>query len=266
MKDKPIDIINRMEIFLSAIYQDAQDTKNSIIFSYDPSYPRFLKFDATNLIKTLENICKFFLYSTEYTDIYILFQLKNYSPKSVHFDIKIKSSHSVMRPSHYYLSKINDYLKKANESMISHNDGEFLISFSAVLTGDRAIQRQINIKNQTNTNILVACDDDALFDTISAQINFLGLKVIGKNDLSNLMRHIKDSIFTPFVIFIDSKILKNEAMLEDILEFKNIKNFRIVAICKSDESANDLPNHVTVLKQPFSTDSFQLAFKNSLEK
>ena len=96
MKDKPIDIINRMEIFLSAIYQDAQDTKNSIIFSYDPSYPRFLKFDATNLIKILENICKFFLYSTEYADIYILFQLKNYSPKSVHFDIKIKSSHSVM--------------------------------------------------------------------------------------------------------------------------------------------------------------------------
>ena len=126
MKDKPIDIINRMEIFLSTIYQDTQDTKNSIIFSYDPSYPRLLKFDATNLIKTLENICKFFLYSTEYADIYILFQLKNYSPKSVHFDIKIKSSHSVMRPSHYYLSKINDYLKKANESMISHNDGEFL--------------------------------------------------------------------------------------------------------------------------------------------
>ena len=57
MKDKSIDIIERMEILLSALYQDAQDTKNSIVFDYNPGYPRFLNFDADNFIKALENMC-----------------------------------------------------------------------------------------------------------------------------------------------------------------------------------------------------------------
>lgn len=266
MKDKPIDIINRIEIFLSALYQDAQDTKNYINFSYDPSYPRFLQFDAANLIKALEYICKFFLYSTKHSDISIIFLLKNYSPKSVHFEIKIKSNHCVIKPSQYYVSKINEYLKKANAHMLKHNDGEFIISFSAALTSDRAKQTQINIKNQTNTNVLIACNDDAVFDAISAQLNFLGLKVVGKNDLNNLMRHIKDSIFTPFAIFIDSGILKNQTKLQEILEFKKLKNFRIMAICQNDELANNLPANVAILKQPFSTDNFQLALKKSLEQ
>ena len=114
MKDKSIDIIERMEILLSALYQDAQDTKNSIVFDYNPGYPRFLNFDAENFIKALENICKFFLYYTEYASISIIFHLKNYSSKAVHFNINIKSSRSVINPKQYYLNKINKYLQKAN--------------------------------------------------------------------------------------------------------------------------------------------------------
>ncbi|QPH97994.1 hypothetical protein [Campylobacter concisus] len=265
MKDKSIDIIERMEILLSALYQDAQDTKNSIVFDYNPGYPRFLNFDAENFIKALENICKFFLYYTEYASISIIFHLKNYSSKAVHFNINIKSSRSVINPKQYYLNKINKYLQKANSTLLNHNDGEFIISLTATLNNINLQQTLINLKNQTNVTALIACDEDSLFDTISAQANFLGLKVIGKNDINNLMRHVTDSIFSPFIIFIESEILKDEATLNKIVEFKNLKNFKIIVICKNDQLASNLPENFIILKQPFSTDSFQLAFKNAIK-
>ena len=86
-----------------------------------------------------------------------------------------------------------------------------------------------------------------------------------KNDINNLMRHVTDSIFSPFIIFIESEILKDETTLNKIVEFKNLKNFKIIVICKNDQLASNLPENFIILKQPFSTDSFQLAFKNAIK-
>ena len=49
-----------MNFFLDAIYKDAKESSNAVIFDYDPSYPRRYDIDATNTIKVIENMTKIF--------------------------------------------------------------------------------------------------------------------------------------------------------------------------------------------------------------
>ncbi|WP_169752248.1 hypothetical protein [Campylobacter mucosalis] len=253
---KEIDLVERLNLLLDALYYDAVESENILLFSYSPAYPRRYVLNADAIIKTLELVSKIYLSSLHRAEILIDFRLTNYDTKQVFFMISFISDK--------YTTAIDEYLIKQALQSAKEYDARISIDKNAITIDIKAIF----VKNQPISNInfinsaissyhaLIAYDCKDGFDILSSYLKFMGIKVNPKNDYEIIRRHIEDAIYFPAVIFIHKDILTRPGEFETLMRYKRVKKYSIVAIC---DGASDLPvymeDEVIILKTPFTYDT-----------
>ncbi|QKF61016.1 hypothetical protein [Campylobacter curvus] len=256
MRRQNIDFLELMNFFLDAIYKDAKESSNAVIFDYDPSYPRRYDIDATNTIKAIENLTKIFLYSQTKAKILIGFKLVNYSSSQIHFNVTIRCDKTPSQTDERLLNKAKECALAAEASIEIPKGNEFLLQIKATLAGNFRGKNSLELQNEVikKYSAVIAYENEAGFHILSNQLKFVGINVRSTSDYQSLKRHVTDAIFKPDIVFISKAFLNDEAEFEELLKFKKLKNFCIVAICEDDENFDKNAGEVIILRQPYTYD------------
>ncbi|MBE3022347.1 hypothetical protein [Campylobacter sp. 7477a] len=257
MKLKEIDFIERINLFLETIYYDGERHANTILFEYDPSYPRVYKIDASNTIKCIENLTKIFLFFQSECEILIKFKLANYNTNRILFNILISSSERLKEFDQELLNAAKEYGDKAGIIIRQDKNGNFILDIEVELASDAQPTKSLDINNQAikNYNAIIAYDNKNGFKILSNQLKFIGINVKPSSDYESLKQHITDAIYNPDLAFVQKVFLEDEQNLNELLKFKKMKHFCIVAICETDEIFKpEIKQELIILREPYSYD------------
>ena len=257
---KNVDFIAQMELCLEALFKDATERNNIIVFNYNPNYPRYLSFEAHKLIGAIKNLGRYYLKEVTNSKLSIVFNIINYSLTLIHFEIYIKCTTVPLKQNKKLINEADALLKELNASMNQIADG-FCININIPLPKSGTFKRQnIKLSNLSGKNAIIACEDEDIFSIISQELRFTGLKVSKQKSFENLNLHVKDAIFKPDIIFVQKEYLNDKTRLNEILTYQKLKNFYIIIISK-DESKSIKGEKITTLRQPFASDSLHETLK-----
>lgn len=253
---KEIDLVTKFNFLLEGLYYDGLNTSNKIIFDYSTAYPRKFILKDSSILKIIEYCTKIFLYSTKNTKILISFQLTNYDTSMVYFRIFIRVNKNLDNLNRKYISMANELSKKHSINTIIKKD-EIAIDIKIQLSPNI---KENNIKLKNNDikkyKAVVAYNDLDSFEILSSQLKAIGIEIKPKNDYQTLIKHLKDGIYKPNIIFLHKKIVDNKQDFDEILKLKKVKKFHIVVICDNDSYIDDvIKKEITILRQPYTYDT-----------
>ncbi|MBR8464906.1 hypothetical protein KDE13_00835 [Campylobacter sp. faydin G-140] len=251
---KSINFIERLNLFLEAIYYDAKANENTLLFEYDPTYPETYELDASNVIKVIENISKMFIYSQHNAKILISFKLVSYGDNILFFNVTISSNKPFEHKNEELLNKALEYAKIADISVINDKDDKIILEIKARSVSNANFKNKLSLKDQNTKkyNAIIAYEDEVGFKILYNQLKFIGINVRPSSNYESLKRHVTDGIYKPDLIFVQKKFLDDIDKAKNLLEFKKLKNFIIVAICEGDENfSQELKKQIIILRQPY---------------
>lgn len=251
---KNFDLVTGLNFLLEALYYDGFTTGNKILFDYLPTYPRKFKANMAGVIKVFEYCAKTFLYSTRNTKLTISFKLTNYTKEMVYFRVNFKIDQKLDRLNENYLKIARTAASELKVSMLIARD-EITLDFGMGLTQNSVEPLGLKSEDIKKYKAVIAYSDDDGFKILTNQLKNIGIDVKPKHDFAVLKMHIEDKIYRPNLVFLYKKIIDNRVEFEQILEYKKLKGFSIIAICDNDDFLDDkIKNDVIVLRQPYTYD------------
>lgn len=265
---KYIDFVEKLNLLLEALYFDAIDSGNSVVFEYDPSYPRVYAIDAHNIIKSIEYTTKSYLKILKNARVHINFKLTNYNSDTLFFSVFFRSNIEIAGThDEELLGLAKQHAKDAGSKLIVIDKTTMVLSTYAIL--DKNSKNNITLKNPKINSYyaVIAYEDNEAFEILRKILKFIGIKTGSRNDYENFKKHINDGIYHPSIVFLHKKYLKNEQNIKDILLSKATKNFSIVIICDDCDALDErLQNEVIVVRQPYTYDSIIAALNLAYEQ
>lgn len=261
------DLLLRLNLLLEGLCQDAQATKNIIIFNYDVSYPRLFKDNPQLLIKACENINKYIMYNSanakisddEYGNeacrILFEFKLTNYSSDYVLFDVVFEPTLPITRGFDEKYLKLANREAKAMGIDLNISQKRIVLSLK-MLTAQQTRQQIPAIASETlkRYHAVVSYPIAKGFEILKAQLEALGINVRPSSDFLSAFKHITDAIYTPNLVFLNSDDLKQHPQtLPQILKAQKTKGFNVIVICHDDDDKQDV-DEFFYLRQPYTYD------------
>ncbi|AQW81528.1 hypothetical protein [Campylobacter pinnipediorum] len=260
---KEFDLVSGLNFLLETLYYDAISTNNKILFDYDLSYPRVFVGEKERLIKTLEYSAKSLLYANTQSQIIISFKLTNYDRNRVFFRITInlnennQSNNTLDKKNIQYLNK---WIKYSDYEVIINNN-KIILDIKLTLGSKRDsfyefFHLNSHFEKSKKYHTLVAYENKDGFNILKNQLLSMDINIIQKNDYETFMKHMKDAIYKPNLIFLYQDFLTKKNIFEEIYKIQKIKNFSIIIICDNE---NKIDKKITkdsiILRQPYTYDS-----------
>lgn len=251
-----VDILYRMGLLLEGLFEDAKQSKNTILFNYDLSYPRVFTTDMLPILKACEYLNKYLLFNQENCRILFEFHLTNYTRDHVLFDI-------ILSPSNPIQSSFDDKYLNLAKRQLKSNGLELKISKEGI-----TISTKLNMQNKARRenfmpvpenvlkkyHALISYPDIKGFEILKNQLEYLGINVRPTNDYLSAHAHISNPIYTPNLVFINKDDIMSEQDKKDIIKAQKIKGFSIIIICENDTNIKGLDDFI-ILRQPYTYDT-----------
>lgn len=250
-----VDILDRINLLLEALYEDAKASKNIILFDYDMAYPRIFQTDVLPLIKACEFLVKYMLSNQSSSRILFEFKLTNYAREHVVFDINITPS-KPLQPNYddKYLNLAKRQIKLANmELKLNQAGANMAIKLLSSKIPPHQPLQIINSGILKKYHALISYPDLKGFEILKNQLEYLGINVRPSNDYLSAYAHIINPIYMPNLVFIHKSDIMSEHDKNEILKAKKLKGFSVIIICENDSNLSGFDDFL-ILNQPYTYD------------
>lgn len=250
-----IDLIERLNLLLEGLGQDAKNSGNVILFDYDMSYPRAFSTNPIFVIKAIEYLSKYLLFNQRQSRILIEFELSTFTTQNVVFNIILAPSRQISESfDKKYLNLARKEIANIeSELVIKQNEILLSVRLACSKTPTKQAYEFIPLAQLKRYHALISYPDTKGFEILRAQLEFLGINVRPSSDFLSAYTHIINPIYIPNIVFIYKDDIISARDRAEIIHAMKIKNFSVVVIC--EDGAQSFEKDFITLQQPYTYDT-----------